>query len=151
VAAADTANASDDLTWALRALRDEHRSNRLPDGGGYYNGRHDLEFATRQVALAFGGGFRTLCDNLCPAVVDSVSDRLRVMGVSSDDQAIADEAWAIWQRNRMDVRAPETHHESLLNGDGYALVWPDKTNDAVIWSIAGGGGVGRLRPQPALA
>jgi hypothetical protein len=135
VAAADTTNASDDLTWALRSLRDEHRLAGYRMAEAYYNGRHDLRFATDKWRSTFGYLFRTVCDNLCPAVVDSVSDRLRVTGVSSDDQSIADEAMAIWQRNRMDIRGPETHHESLLNGDGYALVWPDKSGEAVIWSL----------------
>jgi hypothetical protein len=35
----------------------------------------------------------------------------------------------------MDVRAPETHKEALLAGDGYALVWPDRDDHAVIWPI----------------
>jgi hypothetical protein len=136
VAAADTANASNDLTWALRALRDPQRTNGYRTAARYYDGHHVLEFASRNYSNAFRRRLESLVDNLCPAVVDSVSDRLRVMGVNSDtEQALADEAWAIWQRNRMDVRAPETHHEALLNGDGYALVWPDETNDAVIWSI----------------
>jgi hypothetical protein len=135
VAAVDTTSASDDLTWALRSLRDEYRLNGYRIAESYYDGRHDLRFATDKWRSTFGYLFRTVCDNLCPAVVDSVSDRLRVIGVSSEEQAIADAATAIWQRNRMDIRAPETHHESLLNGDGYALVWPDKSGEAVIWSL----------------
>ena len=76
----------------------------------------------------------------CPAVVDSVSDRLRIIGVEADSESggtpeIAKRAWEIWQRNRMDVRAPETHHEALLTGDGYALVYPNESGEAVIWSI----------------
>jgi hypothetical protein len=126
------------LAWAIRALREDTRQKQYRWARRYYDGDHRLTFATEKFRNVFGQLFTALADNLCPAVVDSVSDRLRVDGVDPSDtgeQAAADAAWEIWKRNRMDVRAPETHHESLLTGDGYALVWPDEANQAVIWSI----------------
>lgn len=124
-----------DLAWALKALRDDSRQTSYRGAQAYYDGRHRLQFATEKFRNVFGRLFTALADNLCPAVVDSVSDRLAVTGVTAADQTVADAAWAIWQRNRMDARAAETHHEALLTGDGYALVWPNKTNEAVIWPL----------------
>lgn len=129
------------LEWALRSLRDENRLGGYRLARRYYEGDHNLAFATDKFRSVFGTIFSAFADNLCPAVVDSISDRLRIEGVGFDEgvggtQELADRAWEIWQRNRMDVRAPEVHHEGLLTGDGYALVWPDQAGEAVIWPIA---------------
>lgn len=130
----------DPLDWALRALRDHRRQRAYATAYRYYDGEHPMMFATEKFRTVFGKTLREVADNLCPAVVDSVSDRLRVTGIAPVEGEgtadLANHAWKIWQRNRMDVRAPETHHEALLAGDGYALVWPNRAGDqAVIWSI----------------
>lgn len=127
--------ADDQVKWALGSLRDDQRQVGYRTAYRYYDGEHRLAFATEKFRSVFGKSFGSITDNLCPSVVDSVSDRLKVTGVTADDQVMAGAAWAIWQRNRMDVRSPETHHEALLTGDGYALVWPNKQGEAVIWSI----------------
>lgn len=129
----------DPLDWALRALRDDQRQGGYRVSRRYYDGEHPMMFATEKFRSTFGRTLGTVADNLCPAVVDSVSDRLKVTGVTATANVgsteLAAAAWEIWQRNRMDVRAPETHHEALLTGDGYALVWPDAAGEAVIWSL----------------
>lgn len=136
MAALDTTQTSADIGWALRQLRDTARLNGYRYAEAYYDGVHRLTFATNKFRSTFGGLFTAFADNLCPAVVDSVSDRLRVTGVAStDDPQAAVDAEAIWQRNRMDVRAPETHHQALLMGDAYALIWPNEQSEAVIWSL----------------
>jgi hypothetical protein len=129
----------DTIAWAIKALRDPDRLLGYALARRYYDGEHSLTFATEKFKSVFGRLFNALADNLCPAVVDSVADRLKVTGVEAGqgvDDAVATAAWTIWQRNRMDVRAPETHHEALLSGDGYALVWPDASDKAVIWPLA---------------
>lgn len=129
------------LEWALKQLRDAERQGRYAMARAYYDGDHPMMFATDKFMTTFGKTLRTVADNLCPAVVDSLADRLKVTGVEPDetvegaDPELATAAWSIWQRNRMDVRAPETHQEALLTGDGYALVWPNREGEAVIWSI----------------
>jgi hypothetical protein len=42
----------------------------------YYDGKHNLRFATAKFKGAFGALFEELADNLCPVVVETVSDRL---------------------------------------------------------------------------
>ena len=173
-----------ELEWALKALRESGRQASYALARRYYDGDHPLMFATSKFESTFGKQLRTVADNLCPAVVDSVADRLKVTGVKApiaptssstppaprsrppapptppavngdepaelelepeppaepeleppdENTELARRAWEIWQRNRMDVRAPETHLEALLTGDGYALVWPT-AGEAVIWSI----------------
>lgn len=136
------AEPSENLVWALRALRDSDRqqayreARSLYDTGKPTGGRLE-QMGTRKFREIFGAVF-DVSDNLCAAVVDSVADRLKITGVDAGDTGsaeLADQAWTIWQRNRMDVRAPETHHEALLTGDGYALVWPDQEGKAVIWPL----------------
>lgn len=46
----------------------------------YYNGVHELSFATEKFANAFGSQFREFAMNLCPAVCDAVKDKLKVSG-----------------------------------------------------------------------
>ena len=37
----------------------------------YYNGQHDLTFATEKFQNAFGSLFREFALNMCPAIVDA--------------------------------------------------------------------------------
>lgn len=140
-----------DIPWALAEFRDTHRLTRYDLARSYYLGDHRMAFATNRFRSIFGALFQTVADNLCPAVVDSVADRLEIHGVTSN-QAVSDErmgamgrerinisdplataAWALWQRNMMPLRATEVHREALLTGDGYVIVWPDENGETAIW------------------
>lgn len=100
----------------------------------YYNGTHELSFATEKFANAFGTQFREFAMNLCPVVCDAVKDKLKITGFTADpgssDQA--SRAARIWEQNRMGLRAGEVHKEVLKNGDAYAIVWPDGSGRAMI-------------------
>ena len=48
----------------------------------YYNGDHDLAFATEKFANTFGSLFREFALNLCPAVCDAIGDKLKIEGFS---------------------------------------------------------------------
>ena len=106
----------------------------------YYDGDHRLAFATDKYRKAFGTLFAAFADNLCPAVVDAVADRLQVAdwGIADKsqgqgDQALKDHADQVWARNGMDRRAGEVHTEALREGDGYVLVWDDGNGKAALW------------------
>jgi hypothetical protein len=49
----------------------------------YYDGNHDLAFATEKFQNTFGNLFREFALNLCPVVCDAVRDKLRIAGISS--------------------------------------------------------------------
>lgn len=96
----------------------------------YYNGDHDLRFATEKFENTFGKLFREFALNLCPIICDAVKDKLLVKGFSVEssphltervDAAVRD----VWSRNRMAIRSGEVHKEALRQGDGFVLVWPD--------------------------
>lgn len=107
--------------------------------GNYYEGKHDLTFASEKFWNAFGPMFRAFSDNLCAPVVDACADRLNIVGFGSED-AKTDEskaAWDIWQANRMDQRATEVHTESLISGDAYVIVWPDELGEPRLYANCG--------------
>lgn len=139
----------DDIKWALNELRAKKRVKRYKQTREYYEGKHNMAFAQERFATVFGERFWEITDNLCPAVVDTVADRLTITGFSSSavrkrtvggqtlvSDPLGSHAWSIWKRNRMRQRSNEIHRESLLTGDGYAIVWPDKSGLAAIWPQA---------------
>lgn len=120
----------------------------------YYNGDHDLAFATEKFQNTFGTLFREFALNLCPVICDAVRDKLRVVGFSVDSCEVAKlqsyevgEAMnsatsvtsvtsatrSIWQRNRMGTRSGEVHKEALKCGDAYIFVWPNMRGEAVFY------------------
>lgn len=101
----------------------------------YYLGHHHLAFATKKFENAFGKMFREFSLNLCPAVVDAVKDKLRVENFTTEagDDAIPENAWQIWQRNRLSVRSGQVHKEALTKGDAYMIVWPNAENQATFY------------------
>jgi len=133
-----------DVKWALNAFRDVELDRDYDYARNYYAGHHPMAFATDKFMSAFGDLFRRFADNLCPAVVDSVADRLQIVGFEAIDaktgvvlegsDELEQQAWAIWRRNKMPLRSIELHTESLLMGDGYMLVEASQTLDAILWS-----------------
>lgn len=126
-----------DIELALGELR--RRLPRYEKAGRYYRGRHNLAFASEKFANTFGNLFREFALNLCPAVCDSMADRLRIADFTIDaiggrrrsqksSQTIAETEEAIaeiWQENLLEIRADEIHREAVAAGDAYLIVWPD--------------------------
>ena len=147
----------DDVAWALGRFRDSGRNVQYNESRNYYEGNHRLAFATDKFRQTFGKLFSAFADNLCPAVVNSLSDRLVVtslktsraeMKTESVDQGVPGvppykrvktedplgvAAWEIWEANGMDEKAGELHDEALTMGDGFVIVWPDDTGFPAIW------------------
>ncbi len=136
-----------DIEKALTKLR--NNVPRYSRAERYYNGDHDLSFATEKFQSTFGTLFREFALNLCPIVCDAIRDKLRVTGFSleadnSNEKVLTQDKeqdpegvdrvtrW-IWRRNRMGTRSGELHKEALRNGDAYAIVWPDAAGNAVIY------------------
>lgn len=126
----------------------------------YYNGDHDLAFATEKFQNTFGTLFREFALNLCPVICDAVRDKLRVTGFTVDSAGpqaplparrdsvlnsashraanagfpgLTSAARSIWNRNRMGTRAGEIHKEALKCGDAYMIVWPDTNGRSVMY------------------
>jgi len=121
----------------------------------YYNGEHDLKFATEKFENTFGTLFREFALNLCPVVCDAVRDKLRInsfgvmstgvaelgkqepLQVSSNSanspNSVNSATRSIWHRNRLATRAGEVHKEALKTGDAYLIVWPDDLGRACLY------------------
>lgn len=130
-----------DIRWAINALQSRKPSYDLTNR--YYDGEHDLAFASEKFLNHYGRQLRTLKANICPAVVDTISDRLQVtnfktVAVGDDNQVLTEDRQdvlekqcaEIWRRNRMNQRSGDIHKTSLKNGDAYVLVWEDENGKA---------------------
>lgn len=83
--------AEDDLKWAIEEYKSQHRS-RYALYSNYYDGNHALAFASSKFRSTFGHLFSTFADNLCPAVVDSLAERLKIESWESNRSEIKIEA-----------------------------------------------------------
>ncbi len=105
--------------------------------GRYYNGDHDLGFASARFERAFGQLFKEFALNYCEALVDTLVDRLVVTGFDVEGKkgpaSIGDECDTIWRRNRLDLRSTQTHSEAIKVGDAYVIVWPGKDGLATFY------------------
>lgn len=133
---------SADLDWALGEFRSSMRISRYDLAVNYYNGDHNLNFARERFNDLFKAKFQAVAENLCPAVVDSVVDRLDIVGFTSsafrtrkktengrERTTISDapgrKAQQIWEQNGGAQLVNEVHREALKTGDGFVIVWPD--------------------------
>lgn len=106
------------------------RAKLLKEYDDYYEGRHDLEYASTKYRGAFGGLFDGFADNWCDLVVDATRERLHIQGFRLGEATEGDtEAWKIWQENSLDAGSHLGHTESLINGESAVLVWRDEDTD----------------------
>lgn len=148
-----------DLAWALADLQSE-RIELYKRYNDYYEGDQPLAFATKKFRTQFWRIFSGFADNLCQAVVDVQSERLEVVGFTSDKATTeevpirktpegepdeegptvrvvsdepGDEAFDLWENNGMDLAADAVHRDALLFGDGFLILKPD---DTTLWPQA---------------
>lgn len=108
----------------------------------YYDGDQPLTFESQTYRENFSRRVASFQENVCPAVVNSISDRLRITGWEVEDtdvapatpdeetdpadaEATAAAVWNLWTRDRMSIRAGEVHKTASKCGDAYVIVWPD--------------------------
>lgn len=125
-----------DIQWALDAFHAKSKSYQY--ARNYYDGKHELAFASEKLSSTFGRLFKAFSDNLMPTVVETVKDRLKLDGFTIAGSKRADgtvqpqsqpEIDEIWRRNRLLVRANQVHLDSLIEGDSYVIVWPNAKDD----------------------
>jgi hypothetical protein len=94
--------------------------------GAYYNGEHNLKFASPEFSNIAGDLFDGFADNWTQVIVDSTLERLMPMAFRLDDGSLDSDAWDSWRRNECDVEISLALLEALISGRSYALVWrPD--------------------------
>lgn len=130
-----------DFKWAAEQYGSERYKTWYPQYRDYYNGIQNLAFATAKFNQTFGALFDTFAYNRCASVVDSIADRVKLLGfqpeavagnaeegVEVDDaanDALNGILGLIWRENKMDRRQGEVTTESLIMGQGYVIVWPE--------------------------
>lgn len=94
----------------------------------YYDGDHPVLLTMRQQeylgALVSGDAF-PFAHNLCRPVIDTLAERLSVIGFDVDAQetgADADPLWGWWAANRLDVVESDVHISALRDGLTYVMV-----------------------------
>lgn len=101
----------------------ELETNRLTDYAelqSYYDGSQNVNIPEKvRVILENYLGFRA---NFSDVVVDALAERLHITGFSSEDKALADRAWHIWQRNNLDEGSAVVTKQTLTKADGFVLV-----------------------------
>lgn len=140
---------AEDLDWAVQQYKPNERLRRYDLYWNYYEGNQRLAFATDKFRESFGSLFKEFSENACPAVVDSLVDRLKLIGFRSSlatqktisipslvpgtperkritvSDPAGQDAWDLWTRNYMDLRSKEVHREASMMGDAYVIVWPN--------------------------
>ena len=96
----------------------------------YYNGDHDINFASEKFNNKFGERLQKLHDNLCKAVVNAPASRLEVLDFGSDVLNIGDDAWKIWRRNFMPRCERDVYREAFRTGSAFVTVWPNRKTRA---------------------
>lgn len=124
------------VQWALDQFHAKAKA--YTTARNYYDGEHQLAFASEKLSSTFGRLFKAFADNLMPTVCETVKDRLKLDGftiagekrpdgtVQPQSQPEIDE---IWRRNRLLVRANQVHLDALIEGDSYVIVWPNAQDD----------------------
>lgn len=114
------------LKWALAAVND--RIEQYETYQDYYNGDHELAFATDKWEDTFGTEFEEFSDNWCQIVVDSLVQRMEILGWESDNAEEAKKIQTIWERNYGKLEADDVHTQAAIKGDAYLIVWADPEN-----------------------
>ncbi|NJP27096.1 phage portal protein [Microbispora sp. SCL1-1] len=139
----------------------DRRQDEQTRAEAYYDGEHNLLFASPQFQQYFGGLFTYFADNWCQVVVDSVAERLTVRGIrlSTGTDAIADaESRRVWQENELDADSGLAFVDTLTAGRTHVLVWgnlddedtPEVTFEAPCETIVGYEPGSRRRRRAAL-
>lgn len=123
----------DDIEKAIKQLKENLTKYKKYER--YYEGDHDLAFASQKFKNAFGELFREFSLNLCPAVCDAVKDKLKItnFNIENGKTALSKQIWKIWQANRMGTRSSEIHKEVVKKGDAYVMVWVDSNKKTTIY------------------
>lgn len=142
----------------IKALKSRNKATKTYKD--YYAGRQPLTYASDSYRDYFAKMVSSYRENLCPAIVDAISDRLQLTGMTIEtqdepenqepgpppqgtlelagqpqdpptEQELAGAAlWAIWKANRMGWRAGQVHKEASKTGDAFVMVARDPITEA---------------------
>jgi len=89
----------------------------------YYNGTQPLAFIDPQMRKQLGSRMLEVVVNWPRLVIDSLEERLDVVGFRLADDLPTDEnLWRIWQTNGLDEASQQAHIDALVFGRSYVMV-----------------------------
>lgn len=83
----------------------------------YYEGCSPLSYLSPESVAVLGDRLRRISVNVPKVLVDSITERLRVIGFDGSD------VWPEWLRLNLDQLSDVTHREALILGSSYVTVW----------------------------
>lgn len=98
----------------------------LRDLDAYYEGRQVLSFLSPEAREALGNRLRALVANYPRLVIDSMAERLRVVGFTVEGQP-AHDIYASWEAAGFEDGHGVAHTEALTLGRSFVTVWADST------------------------
>lgn len=111
----------DPIEWVvLLAGRLHARAARIGLYDAYFRGDHPLVFATDRFQQAFGGRFEAFADNWCGLVVETLLERLTVVGFRAG--GASEDANRLWHSNQLAARSQLALKEALIHGAAYLSV-----------------------------
>ena len=128
-------NSSNPVVESLMQWIQQQSDDRREDyevARNYYNGEHDVALTDRlKKFLPPRLQFR---DNFMNVVVDTLAERLKVLGFSIENEATSEWVWDLWNSNRMDYTQGVIHSETVMLGDSYILCDWDSFNERPRWT-----------------
>jgi hypothetical protein len=91
----------------------------------WYDGQHDTRRIIDKMLInesVFKNALMSYSENLCPLVVNTMTDRLQLEGIETEKR-YQDAVGDILRRARIDAFQAEVHRRTATQGDGYVLVW----------------------------
>lgn len=111
-----------DLEMAINALNDKQAPYSLL--WNYYLGRPPLVYTAERLREVFRNLDMHFSENLCALVVDSVSDKLTLKGITVEGLDKASEMiGSIYGNAGLGVMAEDTHESVLVTGESYQIIW----------------------------
>ncbi|MEU9333136.1 phage portal protein [Streptomyces sp. NPDC048290] len=113
-----------DLEWLKHLVSCHDQEKReLELLNAYYEGRQPLSYMAPELERELRDQVRQVVINWPRLVVDSIEERLDVVGFRLPGEAEADEElWRIWQANDLDEQSQQGHLDALVMRRAYVLV-----------------------------
>ena len=128
-------NSIDPVTESMMQWIQQQNADRREDydmASRYYHGDHDTAVTDRlKKFLPPRMKFR---DNYMNVVVDTLAERLTVIGFDTEDEALGEWVWNLWQMNRMDYVQTVVHTQCVMLGDAYLLCDWDADKERPRWT-----------------
>lgn len=98
----------------------------------YYDGVHDVPLTARMRQYLQVSGDKEFSANYMPIVVDSLANKLEVIGFDGDN---ADLVWEWWNANKFDASQFALHVNAIRDGDAYVMVEWDEERKIPRWYV----------------